>query len=112
MEVMFHRKNGKRYEVYDYITEANRIHVICYDTDQAGQCGQGWCRMRLKDLIPEAHANKFTGKFESNTARSAIKKKLQLVSATWKCTDGRLFDHSMIDEAIEHQRRLMEVEEM
>lgn len=109
MEIMYHRKNGKRYEVYDYITEGH-TYAICYDTDQAGRCGQGWCKMRLKDLVPEAHANKTTGQFESKTERNKIKSKLTLVAATWRCTDGTLFDHSMIDDAIEYQKRLMESE--
>lgn len=109
MEVMYHRKNGKRYEVYDYITEEGKhTFAICYDTEQAGRCGQGWCRMRLKDLVPAAHANPITGQFMSKSERNRIKEKLQIVSATWKCTDGELYDHSMLNEAIEHQRNLEE----
>ena len=105
MEVMYHRKNGKRYEVYDYIA-GEHITVICYDTELAGRTGQGWCRMRLKDLIPEAHANKFTGQFESKTERNEIKSKLKLIAATWECTDGTVYDHSQLDKAIEHQRNI------
>lgn len=107
MEVMYHRKNGKRYEVYDYITEEGKhTYAVCYDTEQAGRCGQGWCRMRLKDLVPECHANSITGQFMSKTERNAIKSRLEIVSATWRCTDGTLFDHSLLDEAINHQKNL------
>ncbi len=108
MEVMYHRKNGKRYEVYDYITDKHTI-AICYDTAQAGQCGQGWCRIPLKELVPECHANKTTGQFESNTTKNAIKRNLQPVA--WRCSDGTIFDHSKIDEAIEYQRTLMTTEQ-
>lgn len=111
MEVMYHRKNGKRYEVYDYITdEGKHTYAICYDTDQAGRCGQGWCKMRLKDLIPEAHVNKATGAFESNSSRAKAKKQMKLVAATWECTDGLRYDHSQIEDAIAHQLDLMRAE--
>ena len=110
MEVMYHRKNGKRYEVYQYIMVDNHSYALCYDTDQAGQCGHGWCRMRLKDLVPEAHANPVTGQFMSNTARNKAKRNLKLLYATWQCTDGRIYDNSLIEEAIIHQQTLMEME--
>ena len=110
MEVMYHRKNGKRYEVYHYITDGNHVVAVCFDTDQAGRCnGAGWCRMRLKDLVPEAHANTLTGEFQSNTERAKIKHQLKLVDAIWECTDGCRYEHSAIEEAMEHQKMLMEM---
>ena len=112
MDVMYHRKNGKRYEVYQYMVIDNHNYALCYDTNQAGQCGQGWCRILLKDLVPEAHANSATGQFMSNTERSKIKRNLKLISATWQCTDGRTYDHSLIEEAIAHQKALMEIEKI
>ena len=112
MEVMYHRKNGKRYEVYHYLTDNGHTVAMCFDTEQAGRCnGAGWCKVRLKDLVPEAHANKTTGEFQSNTERAKIKRQLKLVHATWACTDGRLYDHSAIEEAMEHQKMLMEMSE-
>ena len=107
MEIMYHRKNGKRYEVYQYIFVDNHSYALCYDTDQAGQCGQGWCRMRLKDLVPEAHANPITGQFMSTTERNKVKRHLKLVAATWQAEDGTQFDHEHIEDAIEYQRQLM-----
>ena len=108
MEVMYHRKNGKRYEVYQYVMIDKHSYALCYDTDQAGQCGQGWCRMRLKDLVPEAHANPVTGQFISATERNKIKRNLKLVAATWQCTDGLRYDHANLEDAIAHQKSLME----
>lgn len=110
MEIMYHRKNGKRYEVYQYIMVDNHSYALCYDTAQAGQCGQGWCKMRLKDLVPEAHANPVTGQFMSTTERNKIKRNIKLIAATWECTDGTTYDHSHIEDAIEHQRILMNSE--
>lgn len=109
---MYHRKNGKRYEVYEYRTEGAHTVAVCFDTEQAGRNnGAGWCRVRLRDLVPEAHANKATGEFQSNTERAKIKHQLKLVYAIWECTDGRRYDHSAIEEAMEHQKILMEAEE-
>lgn len=109
MDIMYNRKNGKRYEVYHYFPGAgDHMIAVCYDTEQAGSCGQGWCRMRLKDLVPEAHANKFTGQYMSNTKRNAVKRQLKLSDAVWTCTDGITYDHRHLDDAIEHQRQIME----
>lgn len=109
MDIMYHRKNGKRYEVYQYVIDNGHVCGICYDTEQAGrQCGQGWSAVRLKDLIPEAHANKITGQFMSTTERNKIKNQLTMTDAIWKCTDGLLYDHAHLEDAIEHQRQLGE----
>ena len=36
---------------------------------------------------------------------------MQLLDATWRTTDGRLWNHSDIDSAVEHELELMENEE-
>lgn len=109
MDVMYHRKNGKRYEVYDYVTTDKHTFAVCFDIEQAGRCnGAGWCRMRLRDLVPEAHVNKVSYEFMSNTTRAKIKHELKLISAEWQCTDGTVYTHDKIEDAIAHQKQLME----
>lgn len=106
MEIMYSRKCGKRYEVYGFDVEHNM--ALCFDPELASRSnGQGWCKILHKILVPEAYADKITGQFMSKTERNAIKHNLKLVSATWECSDGKQFDHSQIDEAIEYQKSLM-----
>lgn len=107
MEIMYHRKTGKRYEVHSFDVEHDV--ALCFDPDQAAHSnGQGWCKVSIKRLVPEAYANKVTGEFISKTERNKIKQELTMVAATFQCTDGTLFDVSQMDEAIEHQKKLME----
>ena len=107
MEIMYHRKTGMRYEVHGF--DVDHGTALCYDTNQAARCnGQGWIKIPTKFLIPEAYANKITGEFMSKTERADIKHHLKLVEAIWECEDGSQFDHAHIDDAIEHQRKLMQ----
>ena len=109
MEVMYSRKEGRRYEVYGFDVE-NKM-ALCFDSAQAARSnGHGWCKICYKSLIPEKYFNKSSGEYMSVSEKNSIKRKLKLVAATWECTDGRQFDHSEIDDAIDYQSALLKEE--
>lgn len=106
MDIMYVRKTGKRYEVYGY--DPLTKQAICYDPSQAStNGGNGWTRVLMKTLIPEAYVNKANFSFQSKTERNEVKRHLKLVAATWQAEDGTQFDHEHIEDAIEYQRQLM-----
>lgn len=68
--------------------------------------GGGWQKVKLSNLIPEAYVSPGTGEYQSKTEKNRYKSRLQLVAATWRCTDGMEFDHTDLDYATEHEREL------
>ena len=109
MDIMYVRKTGRRYEVYGY--DPCTKQAICYDPSQAStNGGNGWTRVPMKTLIPEAYVDKTNFVFRSKTERNEIKSKLKLVSAIWETEDGQQFAHENIEEAIAHQKELMDIQ--
>ena len=48
--------------------------------------------------------------YVSKTKKNKAKARMQLLDATWRTTDGRLWNHSDIDAAVDHELALMESE--
>ena len=107
MEVMYLRKKNRRVEVYA-IDAVNGMAVIYDPCVAAGNPGHGggWQRVKLSSLIPEKYYNPITGDFQSKTEKNHYKSRLQLIAATWQCSDGEVFDHADIELAINHEREL------
>lgn len=104
---MFYRKRKRAVEVYAYDI-INNLALI-FDPSVAAKNpgnGGGWEKIKLSALIPIQYINPITGSYQSKTEKNYYKSKLHLVSATWQCTDGKLFDHKDLELAIEHEREI------
>lgn len=107
MDAMYLRKKNRRVEVYAYDMANNA--ALVFDPSIAARNtgnGGGWQRVKLSALIPIQYISPNTGAFQSKTEKNYYKSRLHLVSATWQCTDGTIFDHSDIEKAIEYERSL------
>ena len=61
--------------------------------------------MKMSRLIPlDLWIN---GEFCSKTKKNKIKSRLKLISAEWQCTDGTVFTHEHLENAIRHEAELM-----
>ena len=106
MEIMYEKKGGHRYEVYGF--DVDHGMALCFDPNIPGAGkGSGWVKVAIKSLIPEEYTNKSNTSFMSKTERADIKHRLKLVDAIWECEDGKQYTHAALDDAIEHQRKLM-----
>ena len=107
MEIMYDKKSKRRYEVYGF--DVDHGVALCFDANIPGSGkGCGWVKVAMKSLIPEAYTNKQDMSFMSKTERADIKHHLKIVDAIWECEDGKRYTHAALDDAIEHQRKLMQ----
>lgn len=110
MEIMYIRKTGRRVEVYGF--DVDHGNALYYDPNIAAtNGGNGWQKVPYKQLIPEAYVNKKDSTFMSKTERNEVKARMKLVDAIWECEDGTKYTHAAIEDAIDHQRKLMERKE-
>ena len=102
---MYDKKSTNVVEAVDFYSDGT---VLIYDPYLgAKQNGNGWYTVKRNRLIPADYAEMFiTGM--SKTEKNKIKQRLTLVSASWETTDGKVFDH--LDNAIEHEKKLIESE--
>lgn len=107
MDVMYLRKSGERVLAFAFDVERGLATIFVPGTAASTpNNGGGWKRVKQSELIPEEYYNKFANAFQSKTEKNKYKSRLQLVSATWRCTDGAEYDHSELEEAINHEREL------
>lgn len=98
--------------MYAYDPQSN--YAVIYDPYLASKSignGGGWQKVKLSNLIPDAYFSPAAGAYQSKTEKNKYKSRLQLVTATWRCTDGEEFDHADLELAIEHERELALVAE-
>ena len=109
MEKMWYRDKGQDVDVYN-IDYANKT-ATCFSALMCQQQnGNGWFTVRLGKLVPYPYAENYKTSM-SKTQRNKIKSMLTLTYAEWTCTDGAVFTHAQIEDAIQHQAQLMEKEE-
>ena len=99
------RPDGGICKVYD-ITDG--LATIWSDSLFA-QCDCGWMKVKVSRLVPvdyPLHNNKFTSKTQKHRAKG----RMHLEEATWKTSDGLLWEHKNLEEAIAHEIALMEAE--
>ena len=103
---MIFRKTGNVVRVYNISVENGISFATIFDTNVAGaQNGNGWQTVKMSKLIPlDLWVN---GEFCSKTKKNKIKSRLKLISAEWQCTDGSVFTHEHIEDAIKHEAALM-----
>lgn len=107
MDVMYLRKSGQRVLVFAYDVERGLATI--FDPGMAASTpnnGGGWKKVKQSELIPEEYYSKPSNCFQSKTEKNKYKSRLQLVTATWRCSDGSEYDHADLEDAISHEREL------
>lgn len=109
--IMWNKDYQEDVEVYAITTQGDRFIALCYIPTLAGkQNGNGWVRVKMSRLVPYPYAEAYkTGM--SKTERNKIKSMLKLSYAEWTCTDGSIFSHDKLEDAIAHQATLIKIEE-
>ena len=100
------RKTGETVRVYNFSTDGTSSLATIYVPSLAGkQQGNGWQTVKVSALIPLDFW--IDNSFCSKTKKNKIKSRLKLISAEWQCTDGTIYDHEHIEDAIQHEAELM-----
>lgn len=99
------RPHGEIVKVYD-ITDGQ---ATIWSDAQFHQCNNGWMKIKVSRLVPNEYplnSKHHTSKTQKNKAKS----RMHLEDATWKTSDGQLWKHENIDDAIAHELELMNEE--
>ncbi len=100
------RKTGETVRVYSASVEAGCSYATIFSPSLAGkQAGNGWQTVKMSALVPLDFW--VDDGFCSKTKKNKIKSRLKLISAEWQCTDGTVFTHEHIEDAIKHEAKLM-----
>lgn len=99
------KKSGNVVKVYDI---TNGVATI-FNPEMYIKNNNGWDQVALKRLVPmEYPVNNDT--YITQTTKNKAKKRMHLEDAVWKTSDGELWKHENIDDAIAHEIELMEKE--
>ena len=102
------RKTGETVRVYNVSIIDKKSYATIFVPSFAGQHGNGWQFVKISSLIPiDLWAAQFDGGFRSNAKQPNIKSRLKLISAEWQCSDGLVFTHEHLEDAINHEAELM-----
>lgn len=108
------RKTGETVRIYNFSVENGCPHAIIYSPSLASkQGGNGWQIVKASALIPVdfwIDDSKTDKNFCSKTKKNKIKSRLKLISAEWQCTDGTVYTHEYLEDAIKHEAELMNEE--
>lgn len=100
------RKTGETVRVYNFSTDGTSSLATIYVPSLAGkQQGNGWQTVKASALIPLDFW--VEDGFCSKTKKNKIKSRLKLISAEWQCTDGAVYTHEYLEDAIKHEAALM-----
>lgn len=103
---MIYRKTGETVRVYGISVEnCNSLATVFIPSLAGKQQGNGWQTVKTSALVPMEFW--VDGSFCSKTKKSKIKSRLKLITAEWQCTDGTVFTHEHLDDAIKHEAELM-----
>lgn len=103
MERMYYKKHNCIVDVYGVFQEEHMMAIIYSPSTAGNQNGNGWMKVRAKELIPEQYFDVSSG-FISKSYRTRIKDRITLTSATWMTSDGKYFDN--MDQAFSHEELL------
>lgn len=109
MEKMWYKDRAHDVDVYHIDYEKKT--ATCFSSFVCQQQnGNGWFTVKLGKLVPYPYAEDYKTDM-SKTERNKIKSMLTLTYAEWTCTDGAVYDHGHIEDAIQHQAQLMNKED-
>lgn len=104
-EEMRFKKTGEVVRVYDI---TNGVATI-FDPSLYQKQNNGWTMVKASQVVPMDFPLN-SRDYISKTKRNKAKSRMQLLNATWRTTDGRLWNHSDITSAVKHELKLMESE--
>ena len=104
-EEMRLKKTDETVRVYD-ITDGV---AIIFDPSLYQRQNNGWAKVKASQVVPMDFPLN-SKEYVSKTKKNKAKARMQLLDATWRTTDGRLWNHSDIDAAVDHELALMESE--
>ena len=104
---MVYRKTGETVRVYGTVDKNGALFAMIYRPSIAGlgNPANGWETVKMTALIPpEFWVNEG---YCTKTKKNKIKSRLKLITAEWQCTDGTVFTHEHLEDAIEYEAKLM-----
>lgn len=99
------KPNGELVKVYD-ITDGQ---ATIWSESQYHQCNNGWMKIKVSRLVPQEYPLN-SKNHASKTQKNKAKSRMHLEDAIWKTSDGQLWKHENIDDAIAHELELMNEE--
>lgn len=105
-EEMRLKPSGNTVRVYSVSQDGT---ALVFDSERYIKNNNGWEKVKASRLVPldyPLNSEDYCSKTKKNRAKS----RLHLEDATWKGTDGTIWSHSQIEEAIAHELELMEKE--
>lgn len=103
---MIMRKTGETVRVYSVTVDAGVSYAVIFSPNLAGkQQGNGWKTVKMGALVPpDLWVNNW---YCTKTKKNKIKSRLKLITAEWQCTDGTVFTHEHLEDAIAYEAKLM-----
>lgn len=102
------RKTEEVVHVYNIQIVGETSYATIFNANMAIKSGNGWQTVKMSTLLPmDFYIN---SNFGSKTKKNKIKSRLKLISAEWQCTDGTVFTHEHLEDAINYEAALMNVE--
>lgn len=106
---MRNKKTGSQVRVYEFFSLEGNPQALVFDESLYKTSGYGWTRIKLSNLLP-LDMPLDNNSLVSKTEKNKIKKRLKLIYAEWETTDGKVFDHEHLEDAIKYEKELMEKE--
>lgn len=107
-ELMRLRPDGQIVRVY--AIDANTGNARIWSAAQFIKSDQGWQTVKSSKLVPMDY-DLHNSDTISKTQEAKAKKRMHLEDATWKTSDGMLWSHAVVKEAIKHEIELMQAAE-
>ena len=104
-EEMRLRPNGSIVRVYAIEGDTATI----FDKEKFMRDNQGWTKAKVCKLVPMEFPL-YNQDVISQSIKNKAKKRMHLEEATWKTSDGKLWEHKDIEDAITHEIELMNKE--
>ena len=100
-------KTGETVRVYGISTENGKTLATIYRPSVArlGHPANGWQTVKMTALVPPDFW--MNDSYYTKTKKNKIKSRLKLITAEWQCTDGTVFTHEHLEDAIQHEATLM-----
>jgi hypothetical protein len=100
-------KTGETVRVYGISTENGKTLATIYRPSVAGlgHPANGWQTVKITALVPPDFW--MNDSYCTKTKKNKIKSRLKLITAEWQCTDGTVFTHEHLEDAIQHEATLM-----
>lgn len=108
IQQMKDKKTGRVVDVYSIKHKDGKMIAIVFDLIKYRDTNNGWDKIPLKKLVPMDTPSR--NEIPSKNRINKIKRRLKIESAIWKTSDGQLFTHDHIDDAIKHEEMIMEQE--